>query len=291
MEAKLWIEAHCINAEGPVWDDLTQTFYFIDVEAGRIFSWKDQTLQSVSVGEKIGCAVLTREGEILAGMASGIYAMDFETGRKTLLTDPEPELLNNRFNDGKVDPRGRFYAGTMTMDAADEDPFQGALYRLEKEGTGFTARRVINGMGLSNGLAWSLDGKKFYLVDTRRSTVSEYEYDMETGRIGEGHVLIKVPKEMGFPDGMTIDEEGKLWVALWGGSAVSRWDPSTGRLLEKVELPALRVSSCCFGGEDMDQLFVTTASQDTDLSQYPLAGNVFVLQPGVRGVKSYRAAF
>ena len=165
-----------------------------------------------------------------------------------------------------------------------------ALYRLDKKETGYEAVKVIDKVGLSNGLAWNADRTKMYFVDTDFGTVAEYAYDPQTGEIGDGRVIINVPSEMGFPDGMSIDENGKLWVALWNGGAISQWDPETGELLQKIDLPVKNVSSCCFGGPDMDILFITTASQDTDTAQYPLAGNVFCMKPGVKGEKSYRAA-
>ena len=290
MNPELLIRSGCINAEGPVWDDRTQTFYFIDVEAGKLFSWKNENLTVWEAGEKIGCAVIRENGGVLAALQSGFYAVDFPDGGKTLLTDPEADLPRNRFNDGKVDPRGRFFAGTLTMEHVPEKTFEASLWQLVKEEDAFSSKRVLGEVGLANGLAWSRDGKLFYFVDTDRSTVTAYEYDMETGAVGEGRVIIRVPEEDGFPDGMTIDEEGKLWIALWGGGAISRWDPESGKMLEKYTLPAKNVSSCCFGGPDMDTLFITTASQDTDMAEYPLAGNVFCMKPGVKGEPSYRAA-
>ena len=291
MKPELLIESHCINAEGPVWDAETQTFYFIDVEAGKIFSFKDGILTVWEAGEKVGFAVLRENGGVIAGLQSGFCAVDFPNGGKEVLADPESDLPGNRFNDGKVDPRGRVFGGTLSMTKPEgvTGPMA-ALYRLDKTDEGFRAVRVIDKVGLANGLAWSADRTKFYFVDTDASTVTEYAYDIETGAVGEGRVIISVPLEMGFPDGMTIDAEGKLWIALWQGCAVSRWDPETGKMLEKYELPAKNVSSCCFGGPEMDTLFITTASQDTDTSEYPLAGNVFCMKPGVKGEPSYRAA-
>ncbi len=290
MEPVLLIESHCINAEGPVWDDVTQTLYFIDVEAGKIFSYKDGRLTVWEAGEKIGFAVLRRTGGVIAGLQSGFYAVDFPDGEKTLLTDPESDMPGNRFNDGKVDPFGRVFGGTLTMSRPNgEEGPAAALYRLDAAENGYEAVKVIDKVGLANGLAWSADRRKFYFVDTDFSTVTEYAYDPETGAVGEGRVIIRVPLEMGYPDGMTIDENGKLWIALWNGGAVSQWDPETGKLLQKIALPAKNVSSCCFGGPEMDTLFITTASQDTDTAVYPLAGNVFCVKPGVRGEKSYRA--
>ena len=287
---ELWIRSDCINAEGPVWDEATGILYFIDVEAGKIFSYKDEVLTVWEAGEKVGCAVPAEDGSMIAGLASGIYRVDFPNGGKTLLCDPEPDLPDNRFNDGKADPQGHFLAGTQTMSAQEGDPAQAKLYRLDKKQDGsFEAVCVIPDVTLSNGLAWTADEKIMYFSDTFRRTVTGYAYDSEKGEVGEVLSVIRIPNEMGYPDGITIDDEGMLWIALWNGGCVSRWDPKTGTLLSTIELPALNVSCCCFGGPDMDELFITTASQDTDTTQYPLAGNVFRVKPGVTGARSFKA--
>jgi len=283
MKPELWIRSECINAEGPVWDEVTQTLYFIDVEAGRIFSYKDEVLTSWEAGEQIGFAVLREKGGMIAGLKSGLYEVDFPAGGKQLLTDPEADLPGNRFNDGKVDPTGRVLAGTMALSSQAGDPPTGALYCLDTDGS---VSKKISDVYLANGLAWSADGSIFYFIDTTAQTITQYAYDPGTGAMSDPKVVIRVPDEIGHPDGMTIDEDGNLWIALWGGHAISKWNPQTGELLEKHELPVLNVSSCCFGGENMDTLFITTASQDTDMQQYPLAGNVFCMKPGVKGALS-----
>ena len=294
MSAKpeLWIKSNCINAEGPVWDEATGTFYFVDVEAGKIFSYKDDVLTTWEAGERVGCAVPCEDGRILAGLETGIYLVDFPNGGKLQLCDPEPDLEMNRFNDGKADPQGRFLAGTLTMGASENDPAKAALYRLKRnEDDTFEAVPVIKNAKLANGLAWTADEKIMYFSDTFYHTVTPYIYTEEDEEFvpAPGKKPIRIPDDWGFPDGMTIDDEGMVWIALWGGGAVTRWNPETGELLEKIELPAFNVSSCCFGGPDMDELFITTASQDTDMTKYPLAGNVFRMKAGVTGAKSYKA--
>ena len=285
MKPELYIRSNCINAEGPVWDERTGTFYFIDVEAGKIFSHKDGKLTSWDAGEQIGCAVLRESSGMIAGLKSGLYAVDCPNGDKKLLCDPEADLPGNRFNDGKVDPAGALLAGTMALASQPGDPPTGALYRLAADGA---VTKLVTNVYLANGLAWADDGRMLYFVDTLAQTVTRYAYDPAKGTVSDPKVIITVPEADGHPDGMTIDEEGKLWIALWGGGAISRWDPETGQMLAKYALPALNVSSCCFGGENMDTLFITTASQDTDTHVYPLAGNVFCMKPGVKGALSYR---
>ena len=160
-----------------------------------------------------------------------------------------------------------------------------ALYCMDAE---HEVKTMLTGVIQGNGLAWSADTKKFYFIDTQKFCVQEFDYDIEKNELSNGRVCVEVPSEMGIPDGMTIDDEGMLWVALWGGKAVARYDPATGAMLEKVELPALNVTSCCFGGEKLDELYITTASLGTDLKEYPLAGGVFKIKPGVTGRPSYK---
>lgn len=285
MKAELYIKSNCINAEGPVWDEETGTIYFIDVEAGKIFSYKDE-VSSIDVGEKIGTMALCKNSEnYIVALQSGIYILNPRTGEKKKLADPEADIPMNRFNDGKADPDGRFLAGTLSMDQDENPGPRAALYQISKDSE---IKTLIPNVMLANGLTWSTDGKDFYFIDTARHIISHYDYDSETGNISNGKVVITVPDEMGVPDGMTIDEDGNLWVALWGGCAISKWNPKTGKLLDKIEVDALNVSSCCFGGKKMDELFITSASQDTDMSKYPLAGNVFRVKPGAKGSLTYK---
>ena len=285
MKPELYIRSNCINAEGPVWDENTDTLFFIDVEAGNIFSYSHDNLLAWNAGEKVGCAVLRDRGGMIAALGSGIYEVDFPNGGKHLIADPERHIPGNRFNDGKVDPAGRLLAGTMAVSPKPGDPPAGALYCLDTDGS---VTKRIDHVYLSNGLAWNEAGDAFYHIDTTARTVTRYDYDPDTGLMRNPEVIIHVPQSLGYPDGMTIDEQGMLWIALWGGGAVSRWNPDTGELLEKYPLPVQNVSSCCFGGRGMDTLFITTASQETDLEKYPLAGSVFRMKAGITGAKSMK---
>ena len=153
VKPELWIKSDCINAEGPVWDETTGTFYFIDVEAGKIFSYKDEVLTAWEAGERVGCAVPCEDGTVIAGLESGIYAVDFPNGGKTFLSDPEKDLPGNRFNDGKADPAGHFLGGTLTMGSSEEDPAKAALYRLDRTEDGrFSTEQLIGNVKLANGL-------------------------------------------------------------------------------------------------------------------------------------------
>jgi sugar lactone lactonase YvrE len=184
-----------------------------------------------------------------------------------------------RFNDGKCDPAGRFWAGTM---AYDERPGAGSLYRLEPDAR---VTRVLDDVGISNGLAWSPDGGTMYYVDSLTRRIDAFSFDPASGAIGDRRVLVSIPPEAGYPDGLTVDTEGGLWVALWGGSALHRY--VDGRLDHVADLPVTRPTNCTFGGDDLDELYVTSATKDLSPGErrvQPLAGAVLRLRPGVRGL-------
>lgn len=285
---ELVVKTDCIIGEGPVWDSATETLYFIDLLNSRIFSYDGDRLISRKMSETIGCAVLREQGGMVAAMENGFYEVDFPAGREVPIVDPEAGRADGRFNDGKVDPAGRFWAGTMPrcLDSGygEAGPDSG-LYCLYPDGS---VKTMLTEVIQANGLAWRRDGCKFYFIDTQRFCVQEFDCDLEKNELSNGRVCVTVDRTLGIPDGMTIDDEGCLWVALWGGGAVARWNPETGELLEQIPVPALNVTSCCFGGKHLDELYVTTARLNTDHSQYPLAGSVFRFKPQVTGCPSYQ---
>ena len=176
-------------------------------------------------------------------------------------------------------------AGTM----AYENPTnQGSLYRLD---TDLSVHKIFGDVAISNGIIWSLDHTTMYYIDTLRKSVRAFDYADETGDISNERVIINVPEEVGMPDGMAIDSEGMLWVAHYGGSCVSRWNPNTAQLLEKIDLPVTQVTACAFGGPNMDILFITSAAQELDaaeLERQPLAGGLFSIKTPYQGVLSFR---
>jgi sugar lactone lactonase YvrE len=210
--------------------------------------------------------------------------LDLPSERLSFLTCPELHLPGNRFNDGKCDPAGRFLAGTM--DDAEVEA-SGSLYSLALDGT---VKTLLTGLRISNGLAWSPDHRTFYHIDTPTHLVTAYDYDLATGDIANPHTAITVSSELGWPDGMTSDMEGMLWVAMWGGAKLTRWNPVTGQLLENISFPALNVSSCAFGGSDLTDLYVTSARKGMsaeELEQYPLSGGLFRIKTNIQGMPTF----
>jgi sugar lactone lactonase YvrE len=205
-----------------------------------------------------------------------------------MIADPEAHLPGNRFNDGKCDPAGRFWAGTMRI--AEDQVGAGSLYCLDRD---LTVRKMWEGITIANGIAWSSDAKTMYYIDTPTCAVAAFDYDLATGSIANRREIIRTPKEAGFPDGMTIDAEGMLWVAYWQGWRVVRWDPSTGEMLATVELPVERVTAPWFGGPNLDELYITTARiglSDEARAQQPLAGSLFRARVGVAGLPAFEFA-
>ncbi|MDC0263881.1 SMP-30/gluconolactonase/LRE family protein [Verrucomicrobia bacterium] len=270
-------------AEGPGWDEERQAIVWVDIEKGKISRFYPSTHRNETwaISQKVGCVVRTSGGDLLAGGQEGLLKLNPDSGEVTSLQNPEPDLPVNRFNDGKCDPQGRLWAGTMSC---EEEEGAGSLYRITNEGS---VKRMVESVTISNGLAWSQDGRTMYYIDTPTRHVDAFDFDPVEGEISNRRHVIEIPKDMGYPDGMTIDAEGKLWVALWAGWGVGRWDPSTGELLAKVQLPVECVTACCFGGKDYRTLYITTASRDLDEEghkEQPQAGGLFAVDVGLAGL-------
>ena len=280
------LSAGATLGEGSLWDHVRNRLLWVDIDQGllHIYNPVDGEDQTFSMGKKVSTVVpVYNSQKVVVALEDGVYG--YTPGDKApvlWVESPEKVTTRNRYNDGKADPAGRFWVGTLGARSS------AALYRLEF-GPVCTMRTMIDSVTISNGIVWSADKKKMYYVDTPTNEVKEYAYDNKSGEIQFTRVAVKVPRNMGSPDGMTIDSEGNLWIAHWGGYCVGCWNPETGALLAKVEVPASQVSSCAFGGPNLDMLFITTARtgiRGEALTKYPLSGNLFMAKPGVKGVKA-----
>ncbi len=287
MKAELLLDAKASLGEGALWNSKTNELYWVDIEKGilHIFNPQNQVNKSINVGQRIGTVVPTEEGNALVALEDGIYELDLKTEKKKMLVArPEKNYPDNRFNDGKCDPAGRFWVGTMSMKGIAK---AGALYRLDNQGY---IKKVYDSVTVSNGIVWSLDSTKMYYIDTPTREVKEFSYNAATGEATFTKVAVKIPEGAGYPDGMTIDSEGMLWIAMWEGYSVLRFSPLTGELLMKIEVPVARVTSCAFGGEKLDTLYITTASigaKEEELQQYPYSGGLFVVKTGHTGITNF----
>ena len=232
----------------------------------------------------VGAVALCTNGHFLAALKSGLAFVKRNNGAVKLMHHPEVHLPENRFNDGKCDPAGRFWVGTM---AISEKQRAGSVYVIEKD---FSYSTKIKNVTVSNGMAWSPDHKLFYYIDTPTFEVVTYDYDIEKGNITNKRVAFTIPKKEGFPDGMTIDAQGMLWIAHWNGWQVARWNPHTGEKLLHISLPAARITSCTFGGDELHDLYITSASiglNEKQRDEQPLAGSLFVIKnSGFRGMET-----
>jgi sugar lactone lactonase YvrE len=292
MHPELLLDARADLGEGPVWDASRGLLYWVDIHAGRLHTYDpvEQVDDWVHVGERLGCiaplavSLQTQGTSLLIALNSGFMTLNLPSQRMVILANPEPHLPGNRFNDGKCDPAGRFLAGTM--DDAEKEA-SGSLYSYSTDGT---LKTLLTGVRISNGLTWSPDFQIFYYIDSPTRQVTAFDYDLATGNIANPRLAINVPPKMGWPDGMTSDFEGMLWVALWGGAKLTRWNPANGQLLEAIPIPVLNVTSCIFGGPDLTDLYITSARKGMSaeqLAKYPLSGGLFRIRTKIRGMHSF----
>jgi len=274
-----------ILGEGPVWDVQEQAFYWLDIRGClvRRYDWSSGRTQSWTLPEMVGSLAVRERGGLLLAMRSSISFFDPATGALERVAAPEAGRENMRFNDGKCDRQGRFWAGTMN-DLVREP--SGTLYRLDPQ-RGCVAQ--FNGLRTPNSLAWSPDGRIMYFADSRSQVIHAYPYEPATGELGAPRVFHTV-EPPAIPDGATVDAEGFVWSALYGGSRVVRIAPD-GRVDRTIELPVEQPTSCQFAGPNLDVLFVTTARQrltQEQLAQQPLAGALLAADVGVRGLPETR---
>jgi len=288
MNIELLYDTKAYLGEGPIWDVKTQTLYWLDILNKRIYINAEILIE---LDEFVGCIAPRRQGGLILTKRSSFWSLDQtqdqpDSVQTTLLSPLSDEPTTTRFNDGKCDPRGRFLAGTMDLNETDPT---GSLYSLD----GKSVTKLLKDVTISNGMAWSPDYKNFYYIDTPTREVRAFDYDLDGGAIANSRVVIYVPESLGWPDGMTSDLQGNLWIAMWGGAKMTRWNPNTGELLEQIPVPAMNVSSCVFGGRDMSELYITSARKGLDeaaLKQYPLTGGVFRLQTKVEGMPTFEFA-
>ncbi len=292
MQPEMLLDARADLGEGPAWDASRGLLYWVDIHAGRLHTYDpgEQIDTWVHVGESLGCvaplavSLQTQGTSLFIALNSGFMTYNLPSQRMVFLANPEPHLPGNRFNDGKCDPAGRFLAGTM--DDAEKEA-SGSLYSYSADGS---LKTLLTGVRISNGLTWSPDFQIFYYIDTPTRQVTAFDYDLATGNIANPRPAVNVPPKMGWPDGMTSDFEGMLWVALWGGAKLTRWNPATGQLLEVIPIPVLNVTSCIFGGPDLTDLYITSARKGMNaeqLAKYPLSGGLFRLRTKIRGMPSF----
>jgi len=267
--------------EGPSWDAATRSLIFVDVTPGIVYRFTPESgqLDVYKFGQEVGGAVPTDRGGLVVAARDGVYLADDKASNPVLIADIEADNPGNRMNDVKVDPEGRLWAGTMAFDFAAG---AAALYRV----AGNQYDRIIPDLTISNGTDWSPDGTLMYYIDSATQRVDVFDYAVADGTVSARRPFVDITG--GMPDGMTVDQEGFVWVALFGAGEVRRYSP-LGEHVESVRIAASQATSCCFGGADLDTLYITSAAYEFTEEQLeiePLAGAVFACKPGVKGLAS-----
>lgn len=284
QKASLIYDAKATLGEGPFWDCESEQLFWVDIEAGVLHSHDAKTKKNSewSLGEMIGAVVPSEKETLILALETGIASFNYKTKELRPLGILENSDQNLRFNDGKCGPGGNLWIGTMHKNLK---PGYGNLFKVDHE---LQESLQISNTSISNGMAWSPDKTKFYYIDTAVYEVWEYDYDVVMAEISNRKTIFKIPESYGGADGMTIDREGMLWIAHWGGGCIRRWNPETAEVLEKIEVDAPHVTSCCFGGKDLKTLYITTARSgmsENGLKSYPHSGGLFCYISDIGGFK------
>ncbi len=286
MQAELVYPISSTLGEGAFWNYKTNELLWIDIEQQQlhVFNPSTNTNKTIQMPAKIGTVVPSEDGNTaIVALSDGIYKVNMITHELTLLSDIESTTIENRFNDGKCDPNGNLWVGSMHL--KQEKP-NAKLYKVAHNGS---ATAMVDQVTISNGIVWTKEGTTMYYIDTPTGVIKGYDFDLGNSSISNERVVVTVDPKHGFPDGMAIDENDNLWVGMWNGNSVAQFNPRTGQLLSKIKVPAHNVTSCAFGGENLETLYITTASIDMNSEErntYTNAGAIFKVKPGVKGVNS-----
>ena len=281
MKPEVVVHCACHTGEGPLWHPEERRLYWVDIPNANLFRHDPETgdTRTYDTGTPVGGFTIHEDGRLLLFMAEGAVRL-WRDGSTETVIDELPEERGNRFNDVIADPEGRVFCGVMSTSER-----AGRLYRLDPDGSITT---MLEGTGTANGMGFSPDLRSMYFCDSREATISVFDYDRETGGLSNRRVLVAPAEQEGKPDGMTVDAEGCLWSARWGGARLVRHDPA-GRVLDQVPFPVDNVSCVTFGGDEYTDMYVTTAGGQDPAENGELAGALFRLNPGVQGRPEFRS--
>lgn len=278
------LKARARLGEGPIWDAQKQLLYWVDIYNYRVHQFHPASGKDVffDVGDVVGAIALAGKNKLIMAQRHRLAFLDTQTGIVTPIVEIEADLPNNRFNDGKCDPQGRFWFGSTSSSGKAE----ASLYRYDPDGS---LHKMETGLMVSNGLGWSPDLKTFYLTDSAQQKIYAYNFDGATGNISNRHIFVDLTGESFFPDGLTIDSQGYIWSAMWNGSCVIRFNPE-GKEIFRLQLSVPLVTSCTFGGENLNVLYITTASlglSQGELEKSLYSGDLFTFNSDVTGLLAY----
>lgn len=279
------LEIKNVIGEGPVWNHAERALYWVDfIENQQILRYypDSEKQEQFDTRDPVTAVGFRTSGGLIVSTTTGLAFWNSDSKELDYVSTPLTDRSHIRFNDAAVDRRGRFWVGTVnTEDGTKPD---GELYRFDPDGS---IRSVERGFTVSNGIGWSPDGLTMYFADTFNYCIHAYDFDPETGATSNRRTFTDFTKSKDLPDGLTVDQEGGVWVAFWGGWRVVRFAPN-GWLVDEIMLPVANPTSCAFGGADLDELYITTARlglSEAERSQQPLAGDLFRIRPGVKGIE------
>jgi len=282
VHANLEYQTDAHLGEGPVWDEISQKLWWVDI-LGCTLNCYDPVLkenESFDAGEHIGAAALRKEGGLLLALQSGLAFFDESSGNITPIENNFSLSDGTRSNDGKCDPAGRFWLGTLDYDLEEGS---GNLFCVNSD---LAVGKKLDQLTIPNGMAWNKNADRFFFIDTIERELYSYNYQKETGEISERSIIYEFADDLGYPDGMTIDSNDKLWIALYAGSKVIQINPKNGHIEFEVRLPVPKPTSCTFGGKSLQTLFITTCREHMDESEIeltPLSGSLFSVDLPFRG--------
>lgn len=285
VDVELVVDSKSKLGEGPIWDDREKGLWWINILDQELYWFDPQKNdnRTFALGQMIGTVVPRESGGLILALENGVATFDPTSETISFVVDPEAHISGNRFNDGKCDPDGRFWAGTMSK---EEEPNCGTLYCVHPDGR---CEPKLRDLTVSNGIVWTADRSTMYFIDSPTRRVDAFDFS-EDGTIGNRRTAIEIPEGLGFPDGMSIDSDDNLWVGMWSGWCVAKFDPRNGQLLEKLQMPVANVTACAFGGDDLHDLYITTARvgiDDDALKKQPSAGGLFRVHVDVAGTKAF----
>ncbi len=285
--ADLFLDSDCLLGEGPLWDAQHKVFYWVDIEGRNVHSFHFETTIYTfwSVPKRVGAVTLTNHANtLLMGLQGKLAGLNTATGLVQEWATIDHLKPQNRCNDGQIDAAGRLWIGTMQV---DNQKNEGSLFCVSSD---MKPLVKLTGLGISNGIAWSLDNKTMYFIDSLDKNIKAFDFDLASSNITNQRVIFTTHNDSEVPDGMCIDAEGMLWVAFWDGFRVARINPLTGEELAEIHVPVPQVTSCAFGGDNLDLLLITTAKvglSEEALQAYPLSGSIFSCNVGVKGLLPY----
>ena len=294
MDYEIIYNENSILGECPTWDAKTQRLFWIDGLGKKVHIFDPASNNNISfeISQPIGSLSLSnKDGVIILALQNGIYEFNTNNGEIKPYLTLEDELPGNRFNDGKCDSQGRFWFGSMNTEAnsgSSECAATGSVYCLSAK----KIIKVFSNVTISNGMGWDFGNRHFYYIDSSQKLVFTFDYDSISGQLKNRRIVVDLKsKKNELPDGMAVDSHGMLWVAIWGGFRVCRFNPQNGSCLDEIVFPVKNITSCAFGGKNLDELYVTSSNIDAEGMEKELAGALFRVKTGIVGMQSHRFIF